>query len=404
VKFTNAHIPLGFAWSSPFTKWQGSLAGISSLDLAFLVTQKALADRDVEPDHLNGIVLGTTVPQSGAFYGAPHLAARLGAPGITGPMVAQACATSAASMQAAALAVEMSASNDHMELVVTADRTSNGPLLVFPQPSAMGGSPAAESWVLENFRCDPWTGQPMISTAEGVASEAGFTREEIDDLVLLRFGQYQSALAHDRAFQRRYMVAVELPGRKRQPGVVVSEDEGVHAVTGEALARLIPEVKDGVVTFGAQTHPADGSAGAIVTTRSRALGFCSEGTAQILSIATARAGAREMPKAPVPAAERALNDAGITLKDVDVVNTHNPFAVNDLWFNRQTGYPLEKMNLRGSSLVYGHPQAPTGMRLMAEMIEVLRERGGGTGLFTGCAAGDSAMAVVLRVDDQTPGK
>ena len=104
-----------------------------------------------------------------------------------------------------------------------------------------------------------------------------------------------------------------------------------------------------------------------------------------------------MPKAPVPAAERALRDAGLTIGDVDVVTTHNPFAVNDLWFSRETGFPVERMNPYGSSLVYGHPQGPTGARAIAELIEALVLRGGGIGLFTGCAAGDSAGAVVVRV-------
>jgi acetyl-CoA C-acetyltransferase len=106
-----------------------------------------------------------------------------------------------------------------------------------------------------------------------------------------------------------------------------------------------------------------------------------------------------MPKAPVPAAERAMADAGLGFDDLDAITTHNPFAVNDLWFARQTGVAVEDMNVYGSSLVYGHPQAPTGARLVAELIETLKLRGGGVGLFTGCAAGDTGAALVVRVDD-----
>ena len=104
-----------------------------------------------------------------------------------------------------------------------------------------------------------------------------------------------------------------------------------------------------------------------------------------------------MPMAPVPAARAALRAAGLAIGDIDAVKTHNPFAVNDIVFARDTGFPLEKMNNFGCSLIWGHPQGPTGMRAIIELIEELALRGGGTGLFTGCAAGDSAMAVVLRV-------
>jgi acetyl-CoA acetyltransferase len=69
------------------------------------------------------------------------------------------------------------------------------------------------------------------------------------------------------------------------------------------------------------------------------------------------------------------------------------------WFASQTGVPLDRMNLRGCSLVYGHPQGPTGARLIVELLHTLRRRGGGIGLFTGCAAGDTGAAVVVRVED-----
>ncbi|HET6391662.1 MAG TPA: thiolase family protein, partial [Blastococcus sp.] len=84
--------------------------------------------------------------------------------------------------------------------------------------------------------------------------------------------------------------------------------------------------------------------------------------------------------------------------DLHAVTTHNPFAVNDLYFARETGIALEDMNVRGCSLVFGHPQGPTGLRSIAELVETLRDRGGGRGLFTGCAAGDTGAALVVEVD------
>ena len=89
--------------------------------------------------------------------------------------------------------------------------------------------------------------------------------------------------------------------------------------------------------------------------------------------------------------------AALTIDDIDVIKSHNPFAVNDIAFARAFDVDWKKMNNFGSSLVWGHPQGPTGLRALIEMIEELVIRGGGTGLFQGCAAGDSAMAVILRV-------
>jgi len=88
----------------------------------------------------------------------------------------------------------------------------------------------------------------------------------------------------------------------------------------------------------------------------------------------------------------------MSLRISDAIKTHNPFAVNDVLFSRQTGVDLARMNNYGCSLVWGHPQAPMGTRSVIELIEELVVRGGGYGLFTGCAAGDTAMAVVIEVN------
>ena len=84
---------------------------------------------------------------------------------------------------------------------------------------------------------------------------------------------------------------------------------------------------------------------------------------------------------------------------MDAIKSHNPFVVNDIAFCRHYGLAPQRMNQYGCSLVWGHPQGPTGLRGMIELIEELALRGGGRGLFQGCAAGDTAMAAVVDVRD-----
>ena len=396
MHYDDVAIPAGMAWSSPFVKWQGSLAEVSSLDLAADVTGRALAGRGVEPDQADGLVLGWTIPQQDIFYGAPTLAARLGAGAVSGPMISQACATSVACLAAAAGTVT---AGGGLQLVITTDRTSNGPQVLYPRPSSMGGAPTSTNWVLDSFARDPWAGTSMLAAGEAVAADAGISRGELDELTALRSDQYAKALADDRAFQRRYMVEAHIP-RRRQPPLVIDADEGIRPAVLEEITALPPAAADGRHTFATQTHPADGTAGALVTTVERARELArGAGVVRILATGFARVAKGRMPQAPVPAAQAALGAAGLAIEQVDAVTTHNPFAVNDIWFSRQTGFPLERMNSHGCSLIFGHPQGPTGLRSIAELIEELRERGGGTGLFTGCAAGDTGAAVVLRVDD-----
>jgi acetyl-CoA acetyltransferase family protein len=395
MKFQRAAFSSRHLWSSPFVRWQGRLADVSSLDVAVAVTRDALTQRRCELERIDQLVLGTTVPQPRSFYAVPWMASRLGMPGLTGPHIAQACATSVACVVSAALQVEAQAVSQ--ALVVTADRTSNGPLLAYPRPRAMGGSPATENWVLDNFASDPNTAHSMVHTAEAVAREGAMSRQALDELTLLRHQQYRTALADDRRIQRAYVQPVMIEqGRTR---LVVEADEGVHDSSAEGLRALKPVHDDGVVTFGSQTHPADGAAGALLLSADDARKLADgAGVVRLVSAAFARAEKARMPKAATTAAQRALEFAGLGIDDMHVVTTHNPFAVNDLWFAQQTGCALERMNPYGCSLVYGHPQGPTGLRAIAELVQALKARGGGVGLFTGCAAGDTGAALVLRLD------
>ncbi len=103
MKFENTFIPYGCYWSTPFVRWQGSFANTHPIQLAADTATRALKERNIAPEILDALFLGLTVPQKHSFYGGPWLAAMIGAPGITGPMLSQACATSARVIASSAL-------------------------------------------------------------------------------------------------------------------------------------------------------------------------------------------------------------------------------------------------------------------------------------------------------------
>lgn len=396
-----AHIPYGAYWSTPFAKWQGSFAALNSVEFAALVARRELEKRNISPAVFDHAVLGLTIPQHHSFYGAPWLMGLIGAPDVGGPTINQACATGARTLLAAAQEIESGLSET--TLVLACDRTSNGPHVYYPNPKAPGGTGSSENWVMDNFACDPLGGHAMVTTADNVARKHQITTTEQHDLVIRRHAQYEDALADDRAFQKRYMTLpfeVPAPGFRKSAGTI-DGDEGIFPTTKEGLDRLKPVNADGSVTFGAQTHPADGSAGLVATTPEKARELSADpGIAvRLLGFGQARADLAHMPEATVPAARRALAQAGLGIDEVDGIKSHNPFAVNDIVFARQTGVDLDRMNNFGCSLIWGHPQGPTGLRAIIELIEELALRGGGIGLFQGCAAGDTAMAVTLEVGD-----
>jgi acetyl-CoA acetyltransferase len=315
-------------------------------------------------------------------------------------MISQACATSGKSIANAAVEIELGMHT--AILTILCDRTSNSPHIYYPNPMGIGGVGETEDWVWDNFGRDPFAKNSMVQTAENVAKKAGIDRAAQDEVAVMRYEQYQDALADDAAFLKRFMV---LPVEVKDPSgrkviKTVTGDEGVFPTTAEGLAKLKPAMEGGTVTFGTQTFPADANVGVIVTTEQKAAELSRDRNiaVRVVSYGQARADKGFMPMANVPASRQALERAGIAMKDVKAVKTHNPFAINDIYFAKEMGIEVSSMNRYGSSLVWGHPQAPTGARLIIELIEQLVMTGGGYGLFTGCAAGDTAFAVIVKVD------
>jgi acetyl-CoA acetyltransferase len=398
--FDQVEIPYGCYWSTPFVRWQGDLQHLHAIKFAAHVARRELDRRNIDPQVFDAGVLGMSVYQHQSFYGTPWFMGLLGAAQAPGPTLSQVCASGVRVPVLASM--EIASGLAHTVLAATADRCSNGPHTYYPAPKAPGGSGVSEDVVIDSFQCDPLGGHSMLQTAENVAAKHSISTAEQHEVVLRRYAQYEDALADDRAFQKRYMdlpFAVPDPRFKKTAGEI-DGDRGVVASTAEGLAKLKPVVEGGTVTFGGQTYPADGNAAMIITRRDQAADLSADNSIRIriLSAGQTRAELAYMPEAPYGAAHSALRQANLTFKDMDAIKTHNPFAVNDILFARESGVALEDMNNYGSSLIWGHPQAPTGMRLIIELIEELVLRGGGRGLFTGCAAGDTAMALLLSVD------
>ena len=397
MKFQRAALSAAHLWSSPFARWQGSLADVSSLDLAVAVTGDALAARDFDrgrvdadrprhDDSAAGRVLRRALDRRAARHGRHRRPAHR--PGVRDLGRVHRRRGDGGRGRARPL-VAGRHRRPHQQR--PAARLSARPL-DGRQPGASRTGCSTTSLPIRT------PAESMVATAEAVAREGGMSRQAIDELTLLRYRQYERALADDRAFQRRTLQPVVIgEGRRR---IVVETRRGhsrdqrrrparIEAGAGRRRRHLRQPDASGRRRRGLRSSP-------MPTTRAR-------------SPAATASFACSPPASPAPrrrACRRRRRrrrrtrcaTPGWHWGDVAIVNTHNPFVVNDLWFAQQTGFALERMNPYGCSLVYGHPQGPTGMRGIVELVEALRREGGGVGVFTGCAAGDTGAALVLRVD------
>ena len=396
--YTKAYIPYKGYYTTPFSRWQGSMQYDNAVELGAATARRWFLEKKIDPAILDYMYFGSTVAQNHWFVAHNYAASILTDDKKLLPalFVNQACATSTTVLNLLAKDLELGVYDVGYGLMV--DRCSNGPHTVWPDPLGPGGHVDREDWNMDNFSGTPRHRAAMAQTAENVASEIGITKEESDTVVLRRFQQYQEALANNREFQKRYMFAPEVTVTKKKKKLM-EEDEGWTPTTAEGLAKLKPQFPNGTLSYGAQTFPADGNCGIIVTTKDKAKELSADPKTQIqiVSYGFARVKPMFMPAAPIPAAQMALANAGLTITDIKAVKTHNPFATNDLAFAKKMGYDVMKMNNYGSSLIYGHPQGPTVGRAVIEMIEELTMLGGGYGLFTGCSAGDTAASLIIKV-------
>lgn len=398
---TDIFIPYGAYWSTPFSKWQGAFSDLHSLKFSAHVAKREISKRSLDLSLIDFGVLGTSIPQKNAFYGLPWVMGEIGADTVAGPTVSQACATSARMLQTGFSEIQQDAATAC--LAIATDRTSNSPHIYYPNPKGQGGIGEHENWVLDNFFFDPYAKVSMLETAENVAKDNGYSTQQQNEVVIRRYEQYLEALKNENEFQRKYMsLPFSIPDRSFKKEInFLNGDEGIVKVDAEKINQLNPVIDGGTINYAGQTHPADGSAGMVLCNKDKEHLFSQNKNIciKLIGFSSARVNQGFMPAATVPAAQNILKKFNLKIQDVKVIKTHNPFVVSDLYFADQFNIKIDSFNNYGCSLIWGHPQSPTGLRSVIEMIEELVLLGGGYGLFSGCAAGDSAMAVLIHVGD-----
>ena len=191
--YQKAFIPFRGYYSTPFVRWQGSLQNEHPIKLAASTTKRWFKYRDYDPKMFDYLFLGMTVGQLHTFFASPWASALIGADRIPGCHISQACSTATTCLNQAAAGIETG--NNTMVFALMADRTSNGPHTIWPNPSGPGAQVISENWIMDNFESEPWGRVPMIQTAENTAKMVdGITKEECDAVTLRRYEQYTDAV------------------------------------------------------------------------------------------------------------------------------------------------------------------------------------------------------------------
>jgi len=244
-------------------------------------------------------------------------------------------------------------------------------------------------------------GKPMImgSTGENLAEKYNITRQEQDELALT--SQHRAVKAIKEGRFKEEIVPVPIPQKKGPPKIFDTDEHPRDGLTMEDLARLEPVFKkDGTVTVGNASGINDGACAAILMSRKKAEKLGLEPLAKLRMPGYAVVGVdpRYMGYAPIPATEIALQKAGLTLKDIELIECNEAFAAQYLTCEKLLGWDREIANVNGSGIALGHPVGMTGLRIVITLIYEMRRRGLKKGLATLCGGGGQGMAVILERD------
>jgi len=251
-------------------------------------------------------------------------------------------------------------------------------------------------WRFVNPRmAERYSTEGMGETAENVAERYDVSRED-QDAFALESHRRAVAAAEGGRFDEE-IVTVDAPQPKGEP-VTVHADEGPRPdTTIERLGKLRPVFRDGgTVTAGNSSGINDGAACLVLASEERARELGREPLARIVSVGAAGVDPAYMGVGPVPATRKALDRAGLSIDDIDLVELNEAFAAQVLASIRQLGIPHDKLNVNGGAIALGHPLGCSGARLLGTLIWEMRRRGARYGLATMCIGVGQGLATIVE--------
>jgi len=380
-----------------FGAFGGTLKEFSATDLGAIAATGAIARSGLEPSAIEHVVIGNAQQTSAdAIYLARHVGLRAGCPVETPALtVNRLCGSGFEAITQAAQLIRLGEAR--VVLAGGTESMSQAPHVVRGARWGfkLGQAPAMEDslWAaLRDSLCD----LPMAETAENLAARYGVTRAESDEFALLSQERARDAWAAGAYADE--IVPVPIRDRKSKTTVPWARDEAIRGDTSaEALAKLAPVFrKDGIVTAGNASGIADGAAALVVAEDAFARERGLTPLGRLVSYAVAGVPPEIMGIGPAPAARAALERAGLSLEQMDLVEVNEAFAPQYLAVERELGLDRARTNVDGGAIALGHPLGASGARITAHLLHALRRRGGRYALGSACIGGGQGIAVIVE--------
>ena len=379
---------------TPIGAFGGSLIGLSATELGIVAAKEAIQRSAVAAADVDEVIIGNVLSagqgqniarQVGMGSGIPETS-----PAFTLNMV---CASG---LRSVSLATQIIAAGGGDIILVGGTESMSNSSYLLPKArwgARMGETPLVDSMIKDGL-WDYFNDYHMGMTAENLAKKWEISREDQDQFALTSQLRAEKAIT-DGKFKDE-IVPVVIKGKKSD--VVFDTDEYPRAgSTLEGLAKLRPAfTKDGTVTAGNSSGINDGAAMLVVASREKADYLGIKPLAAVAGYGSAGVAPDIMGYGAVPAAQKALSMAGISVNELDLIEANEAFAAQSLCVRKELGLPLERTNVNGGAIALGHPIGASGARILTTLLYELKKRNGRYGLATLCVGGGQGTAVVVE--------
>lgn len=383
------------ALRTPVGSFGGAFKDVSAVDLGAAVVKKAIDSIGLDPATIDEMIFGNVLSAGLGQNVARQVAIKAGIPKhVPSFAINKVCGSG---LKTVALAAQSILSGDNEIVIAGGTESMSQAPYVLPDArwgKRMGNGQMIDT-MLKDGLTDAFTDIHMGITAENIVEKYQFTREQQDELAVRSQNNAEKAVTSGRF--KEEIVPIEVPQRRGGPKVIDTDEHPRFGTTNEAMAKLKPAFKkDGSVTAGNASGLNDGAAVLIVMSREKADELGLKALATIKSYASAGVDPKIMGCGPIPATQKALKKAGLTVEDLDLIEANEAFAAQALSVIIDLKFNTDIVNVNGGAIALGHPVGASGARILVTLLHEMEKRDSKRGLATLCIGGGQGMSLIVE--------
>ncbi len=378
-------------------KFGGSLKGVSAQELGATVIAEAVKRAGIKPEQVDEVIFGDVLQAGLGQNVARQCSIKAGLPIETTAFTVNIVCGSG--LKCVALAAnQILAGEDEIVVCGGVENMSAAPYAI---PSARWGARMNDQKLVDitvhDGLWDAFNDVHMGITAENVAEQWGLTREMQDEFSVKSQNKAEAAIKSGRF--KDEIVPIVIPQKKGDPIVFDTDEHPSFGNTMEKVSKLKPAFKkDGTVTAANASGINDGAAALVVMSKEKAEELGIKPMATIVSYATAGVDPAIMGTGPIPASRKAMEKAGMTIEDFDLIEANEAFAAQSLAVAHDLNFNMDIVNVNGGAIALGHPVGASGARILVTLLYEMEKRDAKKGLATLCIGGGQGQALIVKRD------